>query len=445
MKQESGIDCEPRSPSAYRIGLWFLASLICLVAVSNAQDPSADDQKRVAVVDTTTLTGKIMCGYQGWFNCPSDGADLGWTHWARHNGPTMGPGNATVDLWPDISQYDADELYPTNFQLANGQAAKVFSSYNRKTVRRHFEWMREYGIDGVFLQRFANGLKGKKTLNHKDVVFESVRHSAKQTGRAFALMYDLSGLRAGTVDWVREDWLSLQKSKEVTSDESYLHHNGKPLVAIWGVGFNDDRKYSVAECLELVKFFTRNDCAVMLGVPTGWRTQDRDAVDDPMLIEIIKLADVISPWTVGRYRTPEEATTHGQKVWEPDRLWCDENKIDFLPVVFPGFSWHNLKGAKLDAIRRRKGKFLWSQFVAAKQSGCDMIYVAMFDEVDEATAIFKCTNDPPVGEGVSFLTYEGLPSDFYLRLTGLGGQLLRDEIEASESIPTKANRRAGQN
>ena len=104
-------------------------------------------------------------------------------------------------------------------------------------------------------------------------------------------------------------------------------------------------------------------------------------------------------------------------------------------MVFPGFSWHNLKGDKLDAIPRLKGKFLWSQLVAAKRSGCDMIYVAMFDEVDEATAIFKCTNQPPVGEGVSFLTYEGLPTDFYLRLTGLGGKLLRGEIPVTKKIP----------
>ena len=133
--------------------LVFLLSLICLstltdalVAVSIAQDLSADDQNPVAV-DTSTLTGKIMCGYQGWFNCPTDGADLGWTHWARHNGPEMGPGNATVDLWPDVSQYDADELYSTKFRLSDGQPAKVFSSHNRKTVRRHFKWMQESGID----------------------------------------------------------------------------------------------------------------------------------------------------------------------------------------------------------------------------------------------------------------------------------------------------------
>lgn len=54
----------------------------------------------------------------------------------------------------------------------------------------------------------------------------------------------------------------------------------------------------------------------------------------------------------------------------------------------------------------------------------NMAYVAMFDEVDEGTAIFKCTNHPPVGR---FCTYEGYPSDFYLRLTGNAGRMLRGE------------------
>jgi hypothetical protein len=60
-----------------------------------------------------------------------------------------------------------------------------------------------------------------------------------------------------------------------------------------------------------------------------------------------------------------------------------------------------------------------------------MIYQAMFDEVDEGTAIFKCTNSPPVGAN-PFVTFEGLPSDHYLWLTGMGGRLLRGEIEATE-------------
>ena len=58
----------------------------------------------------------------------------------------------------------------------------------------------------------------------------------------------------------------------------------------------------------------------------------------------------------------------------------------------------------------------------------------MFDEVNEATAIFKCTNDPPVGAS-KFLTYEGLPSDHYLWLVGQGARMLRGKIPATESLP----------
>jgi hypothetical protein len=66
-----------------------------------------------------------------------------------------------------------------------------------------------------------------------------------------------------------------------------------------------------------------------------------------------------------------------------------------------------------------------------------MIYVAMFDEVDEGTAIFKCTNDPPVGDGTAFLTYEGLPSDHYLWLTGEAGRMLRNERPTSKVLPRR--------
>jgi len=80
-------------------------------------------------------------------------------------------------------------------------------------------------------------------------------------------------------------------------------------------------------------------------------------------------------------------------------------------------------------------EFLWSQFVAAKRAGATMIYVAMFDEVDEGTAIFKCANDVPVGGPNRFLTYEGLPGDFYLQLTGSGARLLRGELPVTDAIP----------
>ena len=387
-----------------------------------------------AVVDSRALTGKVMCGYQGWFSCPEDGAELGWTHWARAIRRPFGPGNAAVDLWPDMRELSQDERYPTQFKHANGRPATVYSSANKKTINRHFRWMRDYGIDGIFLQRFASELNSARLKAQKDVVLFHARDAALDTGRVLAVMYDLSGLGKGQVARVGNDWKQLRHDG-FTQSSRYLHHNGKPLVAVWGVGFSDDREYTLAECGDLIDVLKSEGCAVMLGVPSWWREQKRDAVSDKSLHDVLKKADVLSPWTIGRYRSPREASLHASRVWKPDLDWCAKQKLEFLPVVFPGFSWKHLHGGKLDDIPRLKGKFLWTQITSAKQVGAEMIYVAMFDEVDEGTAIFKCSNDPPVGENVSFLTYDGLPTDYYLRVTGQGGRLLRGQIPEDSPLP----------
>jgi hypothetical protein len=240
-----------------------------------------------------------------------------------------------------------------------------------------------------------------------------------------------------------DDWKRLRRDTQLTRDPAYLRHRGKPLLALWGCGFKDDDKPrpTLEDWRTIIAFFKDDPesggLALMLGVPSFWRTQTRDSIPDPALLELCALADVISPWTPGRYRTPEAAAAHAAAVWQPDIAWCRERGIDFLPVAFPGFSWHNMKGAPLDAIPRRQGRFFWSQVTAARHAGAGMLYVAMFDEVDEGTAIFKATNHPPVGATgePKFITYEGLPSDHYLRLTGLAGKVIRGELPATDELP----------
>ena len=387
-------------------------------------------------VDTRTLTGKVMCGYQGWFNVEGDGAVRGNVHWIKHRGP-LAPGNAKVDLWPDVSELGADERFATGFHFADGRTAEVFSSFKQATVLRHFQWMRDYGIDGAFVQRFVGGLRDPRALRHNNTVLAHCREGANRCGRAYAVMYDLSGLGANRIAEVMDDWRALRTRMHVGDDPAYLHHRGRPLVAVWGVGFNDQRAYTLAECRQLVEFFKQDGCAVMLGVPTGWRTLNRDAVPDAALQELIALADVVSPWTVGRYGTPAQATATAEKTWRPDLAWCAAHKVDFLPVVFPGFSWFNMYGRAFNQTPRLKGEFLWSQFVAAQRAGATMLYVAMFDEVDEGTAIFKCTNESLNGGESKFLTFEGLPSDYYLWLTGEGARLLRGERPVEDQLPQR--------
>jgi hypothetical protein len=383
-------------------------------------------------VDTKTLTGKVMCGYQGWFGAPGDGSSRSdWQHWTKHGGP-LADGNSKVDLWPDVSELNPSERIQTGFKLPDGRPAEVFSSFSKPTVLKHFEWMQEYGIDGVFVQRFANGVENANSLKHCNTVLANCREGANRYGRAYAVMYDLSGLPAGHIDDVINDWRMLRKKMSTTDNPAYLHHRGKPVVAVWGIGFNDGRKYTLAECRRLIEFL-KNDpeaggCTVMVGVPTNWRELKGDAVNDPQLLEVLALADIISPWTVGRYTNPTGAANYAEKTLQPDLSWCRQHGIDCLPVVFPGFSWHNMNNGPSNQIPRLRGQFLWSQFCAAKRDNASMVYVAMFDEVDEGTAIFKCVNEVPAGQKSQFVTYEGLPSDFYLKMVGKGSKLIRGEI-----------------
>jgi hypothetical protein len=392
-------------------------------------------------VDTSTMTGKVLCGYQGWFTCPNDGSARGWFHWGKD---IFEPGNCTIDLWPDMSEYDKDELYPTPFKYADGSTAYVFSSMNPKTVNRHFKWMADYGIDGVFVQRFVTETLGERQLLHANTALANCRQGANQNGRVYAVMYDLSGLQKGQISKVIEDWKMLVDKMRLTkdaNDKAYMHHNGKPVVSVWGIGF-EGRAYTLQECAELVDFL-KNDkiyggCTVMLGVPTYWRTLKNDCVSDKYFHDIILKADVISPWMVTRVKSIDETTEFAHRIWLPDMEWCKYHHKEYLPVVFPGFSWNNLKKNPDDfnSIPRLGGKFLWEQYVQAKKCGATMIYQAMFDEVDEGTAILKCTNNPPVGAS-KFLTFERLPSDYYLWLVGQGGKMLRGEIPVSMEIPKR--------
>ena len=104
-------------------------------------------------------------------------------------------------------------------------------------------------------------------------------------------------------------------------------------------------------------------------------------------------------------------------------------------MVYPGFSWDNLKRLPpgTSTIPRNGGQFFWEQFHELAKLDVGGAYIAMFDEVDEGTAIFKVSNNPPSPS--RFVTYDGLPSDWYLRLAGEGTKLIRGERPNQKSLP----------
>lgn len=220
--------------------------------------------------------GLVMAGYQGWFHQPQKGVAY--------------PDEKSVrlDMWPDVSEYE--KTYPTGLKLADGSGARFFSSTDKSTTDLHFKWMEEYGVDGVFMQRF------------------------------------------------------------------------------FGAARPESRRRSVVL----------------------------------------------------------------------------QNGIGYVPSVCPGFSWHNLSRYEFPddvkpsgSIPRQGGRFYWQQISTAINAGATMLYMAMFDEVNEGTAIFKCTDNPPVGKEIQFVGMDGMPSDHYLWLTGEAARMLRKEKPLSFEMPRR--------
>jgi hypothetical protein len=104
--------------------------------------------------------------------------------------------------------------------------------------------------------------------------------------------------------------------------------------------------------------------------------------------------DAISPWDAGRYRDNTSMDRVRKSVWEGDLAALKGLGIGYVPTAFPGFSWDNLRQTPPGStmIPRRKGEFYWRQFYIFKTLGIRTVFVGMFDEVDEGTAIYKVAN-----------------------------------------------------
>lgn len=410
-------------------------------------DPTNDD----IVYDETGLlytsyTNLVMAGYQGWFAAQGDDSQRGWYHYQNPKCGGFTPSCNSIDMWPDMSEYS--EKYITPYKNSDGSETYLYSPYDESSVDLHFKWMKDHGIDGVHMQRFvveihSSNAKGKR---HFDKVLENALKAAKKYGRAISVMYDLSGSDSQKVAYLEQDWNEIvQKFKLFDNNENptYLRHNGRPLMSVWGVGFNDNRNYTTRDVSQLVNKLKgpRNKVAIMLGVPYYWRTFGNDTENNPELHDLIKKVDIIMPWAVGRYNSP--SSYNADNVYQ-DRLWTDKNDVDYVPLVFPGFTWGNLQQdpSKYNSIPRLKGDFFWRQVAGAKLAGAKSLYVAMFDEVDEGTAIFKVLreNEVPVVEksGYKFVGIEeGLESDHYLWLTGQAANWFHGQAGYSIATPTR--------
>ncbi|MEI6291530.1 MAG: glycoside hydrolase family 71/99-like protein, partial [Chloroflexota bacterium] len=394
-------------------------------------------------VDASSMQHKLLMGYQGWFTCAGDGSGTGYLHWFNNDIPEAG--SFRVDMYPDMSELTAGERCQTKMKLPDGSPAVLYSAINPLTVKRHFKWMADYGIDGVFIQRFGSELGSQNHYNSRNTVTKNAMASAEAYGRVFAMMYDTSGMDTSTfVSILEKDWKFLVDEMKVTASPSYLHQNGKPVLAIWGLGFTE-HPGTPQQAMELINFFENNPdpkyrVTLVGGVPTRWRTLTADSMTDPGWMDYYCGLDVISPWTVGRYSSDLEADIYKLTMID-DMKKASACGAEYMPVVFPGTGFHNSSpSVPFNMTPRRGGRFYWRQIYNAVSIGVPVIYNAMFDEVDEDTAMYKIAAtkaDQPAGVDLVSMDADGekLPSDWYLQLAGAASRMLRGEIPPNPVIP----------
>jgi hypothetical protein len=392
---------------------------------------------------TDGLAHRLIVGYQGWFGCPNDfEANSNWPHWFLKG---VRPEFLTVDILPSVRKLQSGDLCDTGLPREDGQGTiKLFSAQNPAVVSAHFSWMREHGIDGAAAQRFIQPVSSDPVRKRRsDHVLKNVQAAAEANGRVFFLVYDISGADPQTVtEDIRNDWRYVVEALRLTESKAYLRDHGKPLVELWGFGVGDrpGTPESVGALIADLKIGAHGLAAatVIGGVPTHWRTLDGDARPDRAWAQVYRSYDVISPWAVGRFSDEASADQFVREVVQPDLIETRRLGLRYLPVVFPGFSWSNLMRnrdrpgqAVLNKIPRNCGRFLWRQISDLLQLHVDALYVAMFDEADEGTAIFPAetrADKLPAGTKMVYLNEDGcsLPDDWYLRISGAAAKFLHD-------------------
>jgi hypothetical protein len=347
------------------------------------------------------------------------------------------------DTWPDLSEFSAGEVATVpNFKYPDGSPATLYSGQNASAVLHHFQWMQQEGIDGIWLSEFITHTPLAGGTNAGDWpyvqrILNNARAAATSTGRTWAFLYDTSGASTSAVVNATEQQWKNMVDQGYTSDPRYLHQNGLPAVMLYGFFYNDTNHVIGNPAIgnALIQFFHTPGKYQAYLVGSGqwyWAQAGSTSTDFQNMLFTL---DAYVPWNVGHTTKTTDGTIKAQTgTWASDKAAFESHGVKFIPLVYPGTD--NAGPPRATQVApHRQGKFYWEQFVTASQLGTsDAIFVAMYDELNEATAIMPVTNTPPV-QTPPFYTYEGYPAHWYEQLTYAGEYYLKNNLPVPATIP----------
>ena len=369
------------------------------------------------------VVGKVTVGYQGWFAAAGDGSP--YNSWQHTN----------LEMWPDVREYATTfagcPFYQNAVQqpgffgkLGNGQPAKMYSAYDQKISNTHCLWMQQNGIDCMALQRFGSAIVvGSAKKAFFDGIETHMKNAAETYGRKFYIMYDCHATDPTLTDWNN----TIKGTLKLTSSPAYAMQNGKPVVCFFGIG--EPGRGATADWVNMINSFKAKGCYVIGGPQNNFIT---DTTNQPAF----NACNMILPWAVGSAKTGFETTYANQLAY------CNAHGLDYQGCAYAGFAFSNSNTSKpRNEIPRMHGDYMWAQFAGMRAAGVKSVYIAMFDEMNEGTSIFKCAEDAsmiPAGKYFLTLNADGVhvSSDFYLRVTNDGGKMIKGLAPYTTTRPT---------
>jgi hypothetical protein len=308
--------------------------------------------------------------------------------------------------------------------------------------------MKKYGIDGAFMQRFYRSISEPQggwievfdsrypethsiecTLGSLKLIYSQVLQSAKAAsqkyGLGFAVEYDISGADSSTSDVVATILNDVDKLKQagLFDASAYFYHNNAPVIEIWGIGIR--KTVSPADTLRIVTGLKQAGYHVIIGVGTDWQKSISDS-SSASYGPTYRQANTVQPWTVGGYSHANYKSTLSG-VQTSDKKTLQDLGIGQSIVVWPGFSWGNLMhNGVYDQIPRDNGTFYQEQLDGAVSLQPQFLFTAMFDEVNEGTAIMPTlrVNELPVNQRFVGID-NNLDREIYLAKAGSASAALK--------------------
>ncbi len=104
------------------------------------------------------------------------------------------------------------------------------------------------------------------------------------------------------------------------------------LFGVWGLM---KKPFNADQIASLIAALKEQGWSIMLGVNDDWRTHSSSKWPRAKYTDIVKSANVIFPWFVGRYGSIEVYNNHRKPIIDADIQWCKKNGVHYAPPLFP--------------------------------------------------------------------------------------------------------------